>query len=210
MNIVITDDHAIVRDGLRWMLESERDIDIVGECGSGEELLDSISDMDDTDVVLLDIRMPGMSGLETLAALRKDHPDLPVLMLSMHDEAELVAGAIGRGANGYLLKSAGREELLKAIDIVGKGGAYLQGELTVPLLSKVAEGRAGDALPDLGEDDADILKRVAQGLGNRDISIEFGITETAVKTALQRIFSQLQVHNRAEAVAVAMRLGIID
>jgi DNA-binding NarL/FixJ family response regulator len=209
VKVLITDDHAIVRDGIRWMLESEPTIEIVAECTSGEELLGAVKDTD-AEVILLDIRMPGMSGLETLELLRKDHPDLPVLMLTMHDEPELVAGSIGRGANGYLLKSAGRDELIKAINVVGNGGAFLQGELTVPLLTRVAEGRAGDALPTLDEEDSAILKRVAQGLGNRDISIEFGITETAVKTSLQRVFTRLQVHNRAEAVAVALRLGLID
>jgi NarL family two-component system response regulator YdfI len=209
MRVLITDDHAIVREGIRWMLETEAEIEIAGECGSGEELLDSVADVE-PDVVLLDIRMPGMSGLETLEALRKEQPDLPVLMLTMHDEPELVAGSIGRGANGYLLKSAGRDELIAAIKTVGRGGAFLQGELTVPLLTQVAEGRAGDALPQLDLEDSAILNRVAKGLGNRDISIEFDITETAVKTALQRIFTKLQVHNRAEAVAVALRLGIID
>jgi DNA-binding NarL/FixJ family response regulator len=209
VRVLITDDHAIVREGIRWMLESEPSIEIVGECSSGEELLASVVELD-PEVVLLDIRMPGMSGLETLEALRKAHPDLPVLMLTMHDEPELVAGSIGRGANGYLLKSAGREELLEAMRAVGGGGAYLQGQLTVPLLTQVAEGRAGDALPSLVDEDVAILRSVARGLGNRDISQDFAITETAVKTSLQRIFSQLHVHNRAEAVAVALRLGIID
>ena len=209
MRVLITDDHAIVRDGIRWMLESEPSIEIVAECSSGEELLDTLRAVE-TDVILLDIRMPGMSGLETLEALRREYPDLPVLMLTMHDEPELVAGSIGRGANGYLLKSAGRDELIDAINVVGNGGAFLQGELTVPLLTRVAEGRAGDALPRLDDDDSAILRRVASGMGNRDIAIEFELTETAVKTALQRIFTKLQVHNRAEAVAVALRLGLID
>ncbi len=209
MKVLITDDHAIVRDGIRWMLESEDSIEIVGEASGGEELLALLSELT-TDVILLDIRMPGMSGLETAEAVRKAYPSLPILILTMHDEPELVAGAIGRGANGYLLKSADRSELIEAINVVGNGGAYLQGELTVPLLTRVSEGRVGDALPNLDSDDGDILKMVAQGLGNRDIAGELGITETAVKTSLQRIFSRLEAHNRAEAVAVAMRLGLID
>jgi DNA-binding NarL/FixJ family response regulator len=209
VNVLITDDHAIVRDGIRWMLESEDSIEIVGEASGGEELLELLTEVT-PEIVLLDIRMPGMSGLETTDAVRKAYPELPILILTMHDEPELVAGAIGRGANGYLLKSADRDELIEAINIVGNGGAYLQGELTVPLLTRVSEGRVGDALPDLDPEDGAILGMVAKGLGNRDIAADIGITETAVKTSLQRIFSRLEAHNRAEAVAVAMRLGLID
>jgi len=207
MNIVIADDHGIVRDGIRWMLVNEPSIEIVGEAGDGQALLDLVDDLH-PDGVLLDIRMAGMNGLDALVELKEKHPEIPVLMLTMYDEPEMVAGAIARGADGYLLKGAARDELIRAIHIIGEGGAYLQGHLTAPLMQVVAtEGR--DAMPVLDAQEREILQMAAGGKGNRQIAADIGITEAAVKAKLHHLFERLGAHGRAEAVAMAMRLGII-
>ncbi len=207
MRVLIADDHAIVRDGIRWMLTNEPSIDIVGEAGDGASLLRSLPELR-PDVVLLDIKMPDMSGIEILTAIKAAHPHLPVLMLTMYDNPELIAAAVERGAQGYLLKSAGRDELIRAIHLVGEGKAFLHGQLTGPLLQHVASD--GRPLPRLEAKEIHILLLVAGGHGNRDIAADLDTTEPAVKSALQGIFRKLGANGRSEAVAVAMRLGLID
>ncbi|MFQ5554295.1 MAG: response regulator [Acidimicrobiia bacterium] len=209
IRLLIADDHGIVRDGIRWMLVNEPSIEIVGEAADGAALLRTLEEIE-ADVVLLDVRMPGMSGLETLDAIVAAHPDVAVLMVSMYDEPELVTAAIERGAHGYLLKNADRDEMIKAIRTVGEGGSFLQGELTATLLKRLAEGPDGTSLPDLTEQERRILALIADGLGNREIADDLGITEPGAKAALQRIFKRLRVKGRSEAVAVALRLGLID
>lgn len=209
MRIVITDDHGIVRDGIKWMLVNEPSIEIAGEAADGQALLEILADVD-VDVVLLDLRMPGMSGLETLEAIMERGIDVGVLMLTMYDEPELVAAAVERGANGYLLKNADREELIKAIHVVGNGGSFLQGELAAPLLRRFAGSSEGEALPDISATDRRILQLVANGQSNREIAAQLTLTEPVVKAALRRVSKHLNATGRSEAVAIALRLGLID
>jgi len=209
MRIVITDDHGIVRDGIKWMLVNEPSIEVAAEAGDGQTLLD-ILEREDVDVVLLDLRMPGMSGLETLEAIVEREFDVGVLMLSMYDEPELVAAAVERGANGYLLKSAEREEIIKAIHTVGSGGSFLQSDLTAPLLRRFVESPEGEALPQIATRNRRILQLVANGHGNRQIAGELKLTEPVVKAALRRVCKRLNATGRSEAVAIALRLGLID
>ncbi len=209
MRIVIADDHRIVRDGIRWMLVNEPSIEIVGEAGDGQSLL-ALLDEIEADVVLLDVRMPDMTGLDTLDRIIERGHEVAVMMLTMYDEPELVSAAVERGAHGYLLKNADRAELIRAIHTVGEGGSFLQSELTGSLLRRLAQGPDVETLPDLSAAERRILQFVAGGRGNREIAAELEITEPAVKAALQRIFKKLRVGGRSEAVAVGMRLGLID
>ncbi len=207
MRIVIADDHWTVRDGLKWMLSDEADIEVVGEVANGVELLELL-EATETDIVLLDVNMPEMGGLEALEALRKTSPSLGVIVLSMHDKAVYVKRAIELGANGYLLKSAGKEELVRAIGIVAGGGSYVQGELTGVILEGATSGDATS--PRLSNREHQVLSRVAQGEENKQIANGLGISEATVKTYLKSIFERLDVHSRAEAVAVGLRLGFIE
>ena len=208
MRIVIADDHWTVRDGLRWMLADEPDIEVVGEVANGLELLELLATTE-TDIVLLDVNMPEMGGLEALEALRETSPSLGVIVLSMHDKAIYVKRAIELGANGYLLKSAGKDELVRAIGIVAEGGSYVQGELTGVLLDSAIVGEA-TTRPRLSNREHEVLSRVAQGEENKQIASALGISEATVKTYLKSIFERLEVHTRAEAVAVGLRLDIIE
>jgi DNA-binding NarL/FixJ family response regulator len=208
MRIVIADDHWTVRDGLKWMLSDETDIDVVGEAANGVELLEILATTD-ADIVLLDVNMPEMGGLEALEALRKTSPSLGVIVLSMHDKVVYVKRAVELGANGYLLKSAGKDELVRAIGIVAGGGSYVQGELTGVILES-ATSSAADTRPRLSNREHQVLSRVAQGEENKQIASALGISEATVKTYLKSIFERLEVHSRAEAVAVGLRLGIIE
>lgn len=207
MRIVIADDHRVVREGVGFMLSEEDDIDLVGEAGSGEELLELL-DAQPVDVVLLDVRMPGMSGFDVLERVSVDMPQVRVLMLSMHDQPSYVRRAVELGAAGYLLKNTGREELLRAIRAVADGGVYLQGELMEPLVADMSGSTGSPGR--LSPRERQVLQLVANGYENKQIAAELGISEATVKSYLRGIFERLEVTGRAEAVAVGLRLGVIE
>lgn len=205
MRVIIADDHGIVREGLRWMLAGHPGVEIVGEAADGRELLELVTEVS-ADVCLLDVRMPEMGGLEVLQRLREEMPELKVIILTMHDQPAYVKRAIELGAAGYVLKNAGRDELIRALDVVGRGDAYLEGELTRPLVSHLVDG--GYRL--LEERERRVLQLVARGLDNRAIGEEIGTSEATVKNVLGSVFEALGVKGRAEAVAVGLRLGLIE
>lgn len=212
MRVLLADDHGIVRDGLRWMLTEEPDVDIVGEVGDGRELLDLLEERrGEVDIVLLDIRMPGLGGLEVLDALlaRAGGDDPAVVILSMHGEPGYVRRAIELGAVGYLLKSVSREELLAALRHVTAGRCYLQSEVTGSLLDQVA-GRTAPPPPSLTARERTVLRLVADGLANKQIGARLGISEETVKTHLKDVFARLGVVNRAEAVTKAIQQGLLE
>ena len=206
MKVVVVDDHRIVRDGIRWMLSGAGSIEIAGDAASGDALLELLADAP-VDVVLLDVRMPGKSGLETLEAMRIDFPQVRVIMLSMHDQPAYVRRAIELGAAGYLLKSTGRDELIRALDTVAEGGTYLQGEVVAPL---IASTDPATSTPHLSPRERQVLQLVAHGYENKQIATELDIAEATVKTYLRGIFERLDASSRAEAVAVGLREGIIE
>lgn len=208
MRIIIADDHSIVRDGLRWMLADRPDMEIAGEASDGSQLL-RLLETTDVDVVLMDIRMPGTSGLEALDELQRTGHSVRVIVLSMHDDPAYVERAIALGAAGYLLKGAGREELIRALDTVAAGGTYVQGEVSAPLVAAITSSDS-EAGPSLSSRETEILSLIALGRENKQIARDLGISETTVKTHINSVFSRLGVHSRAEAVAVALRAGLID
>lgn len=207
MKIAITDDHRVVREGIRYMLSDAADIEVVGEAGSGEELLELVASHQ-VDIVLLDVRMPGMSGLDALERLAETAPQTRVLMLSMHDQPAYVRRALELGAVGYVLKNAGRDELLSALKVADAGGTYLPAALMEPLVADMTGG--GRPTGRLSPREQQVLQLVADGLENKQIATELEISEATVKTYLRGVFERLDVSSRAEAVAVGLRLGIIE
>lgn len=205
MRIVLADDHRIVRSGLRWVLESEDDFEVVGEAEDGASLL-TVLDEVEADVVLLDIRMPGVGGLDVLARLRAEHPDTRVVILSMHDEPLFIRTAIERGASAYLLKSAGTAELTRALRLVAEGKSYVQSSLAGQVLAEVVEPTAEPP----SRRGLEVLRMVADGRSTAEIAEEIELSEATVKSILQQVFERLDVSSRAEAVAAAIRRGLID
>lgn len=209
MRLVLADDHQVVRDGLRWMLAEEEGIEVVGEAGDGAELLELLGGRS-VDVVLLDLRMPEVGGLEALEKLQERFPGVRVVVLTMHDEPGYMRRAIELGASGYLLKSVGREELLEALAAVAQGHAYVQHELAGLILGELAGRHALGPAVGLSERELEALRLVAAGCENREIARRMELSEATVKTHLRLAFKRLGVSGRAEAVAVALRLGIIE
>ena len=189
------------------MLIDEPDIEIVGEVASADAMFEVI-DQEPVDVVLLDIQMPGMSGLAALERLTANLPQLRVLMMSMHDQSSYVQRAIELGAAGYLPKSAGRDELLAAIRVTSEGQTYIHRELMEPLISDMRPGAKPPGK--LSPREQQVLQAIANGSENKQIARELGISEATVKTYIRGVFDRLEVSSRAEAVAVGLRMGLIE
>jgi DNA-binding NarL/FixJ family response regulator len=207
MKIIIVDDHKVVRDGIRFMLSDVPDIDIVSEADSASAMFQLI-DEEPVDVVLLDIQMPGVTGLSALERLAKEFPQIRVLMLSMHDQPGYVRRAIELGAAGYLPKSASRDELVAAIQAASEGQTYIHGDLVEPLISDLRPGAKPPGR--LSPREHQVLQMIADGSENKQVARELGISEATVKTYVRGIFERLDVSSRAEAVAVGLRLGFIE
>lgn len=206
MKLLIVDDHKVVRDGIRFMLADAEQIDVVGEAESAEAML-ALLETDPIDVILLDIRMGGMTGLDALEQISDLYPQVRVLMLSMHDQPGYVRRALELGASGYLLKNVGRDELIDAINAASEGRTYIHNSVMEPLLTEIAS--ASGKTTKLSPRERQVLQLVADGHENKQIARELGLSEATVKTYLRGVFERLNVSSRAEAVAVGLRLGVI-
>jgi len=207
MNVVIADDHQLVREGMAQLLGD--DVDIVGQASNGLELLEILATRE-VDVVLLDVRMPEMDGLEALGHIADAYPNVRTIVISMHDDAPYIRRAIELGASGYLLKSSGRDEVLRAIGVVGAGGTYIQPDLASHVLRDLTLDPLGGPPATLSPREREVLQLVASGLENKQIARELGISDATVKTYLSGVFEKLDVRSRAEAVAVGFRYGIVE
>ena len=207
MKILIVDDHKVVRDGIRFMLSEVPDIEIVAEAESASMMFELLADVP-IDVVLLDIQMPGMTGLAALEQLAADYPQVQALMLSMHDQPGYVRRSIELGAAGYLPKSASRDELVAAIEAAAEGDTYIHRDLVEPLISDLRPGAKAPGR--LSPREHQVLQMIADGSENKQVARELEISEATVKTYVRGIFERLDVNSRAEAVAVGLRLGYIE
>jgi DNA-binding NarL/FixJ family response regulator len=207
INIVVVDDHALFRAGLVSLLKTIPEFEIVGEAGDGREGL-SVVEMTNPDVVLLDVNMPVMGGVEMVEALHeKQQPRILMLTISKHDED--LFGAIAAGADGYLLKNAEPDELRRAINHVAEGRSVLSPEVTSRVLKAV--GRSQGIPPEvaLSKREMDVLRCLAKGMTSAQIASDLFISENTVKTHVRHILEKLEASNRAEAVSRAIQLGII-
>lgn len=211
VRVLTVDDHPIVGEGLRWMLGDDAGIEVVASAENLEEALEQAALLS-PDVVLLDIDLPGVSGLEGLRRFRDECASVPVVMLTMSDDPEYVEEAVRSGAMGYLVKSAPRDELIRAILAAAEGGAYIQAEVTRPLFVRFArEVRSAETIgPTLSPREREVIALVAQGAANKQIAARLRITEATVKSYLQNVFEKLGAADRAQAVAIALRARLID
>jgi len=210
LRILVADDHVAVREGLRWMLHSDEAIEVVGEAANGEELM-ALLDRTPCDAVLLDLSMPVMSGLDVLAALRAMDRRIPVVVLTMHDDPAHVDRALALGASGYILKSAPRDEMVRALTAAASGGAYVQPSLAKPLLARyvVAGGPIGEEPKALTPRQLQLLRALAAGRSNKELAHELGISEATAKSYLKELYARLEVSSRASAVAYGIRHQLI-
>lgn len=207
IRIVVVDDHTLFRRGLVGLLAEMEGFQVVGEASNGRDALDIIGTQN-PDIVLLDVNMPEMSGIETLNVLRKRGLDSPVLMLTISQQQEDLIGAIRAGANGYLLKNAEPEALRQTIRQVVLGNSVLAPEVTGQVFRLVRSGQLHPANL-LTEREVEVLHFLSHGLTTAQTGSEMFISENTVKTHVRHILEKLDVSNRAEAVAKATQLGLI-
>ena len=210
VRLIVADDHVAVRDGLRWMLQADPGIEIVGEAADGAELLELLERVE-CDAVLLDLAMPDVSGLDVLARLRETDHAVPIVVLTMHDDDRHVDQALALGASGYILKSAPREEMMHALTAAMTGGAYVQPSLAKPLLARhvTDEEPVPDEAVPLTPRQLQLLRALASGRTNKELAHDLGISEGTVKSYLKELYERLGVSSRAGAVAFGMRRGLI-
>jgi len=208
IRLVIVDDHALFRAGLVSLLEEMREFEVVGEAGNGKEALQVIAKAQ-PDLILLDVNMPIMNGVETVSAL-KDLPSSPrVIMLTISKHEEDLFGAINAGADGYLLKNAEPDELRKAILQVHEGKSVLSPEVTRPLLKAITSNQSVVLDGGLSKRELEVLELLAQGRTTTQIAGDLFVSENTVKTHVRHILEKMEASNRAEAVSKASQMGLI-
>lgn len=208
MRVAIVDDHAIVREGIQLMLANDDSIETVAEASDGAALLDLLKEID-VDVVILDLRMEGMGGLEVLEHLDRMEAPPATIVLTMHDDPSYLRRAIELGASGFVLKRSGRVELVKALNAAASGGAYVDPHLAHALVDLVVSDSDVGQMA-LDEDSIRLLRLLASGMGNRAIGETTGWSESSLRTRIRSLYASLGVNRRAEAVAAALRLRLID
>jgi NarL family two-component system response regulator YdfI len=208
---MITDDHLIIREGLRLILETADDIEVVGEATDGVECLRLAPELQ-PDVILMDLQMPRMDGITAIEHLRKEHPQIAIVILTTYNEDDLMIRGLRVGALGYLLKDSSRETLLDAIHAAAKGETLLKPEILARVLApqsppKPASTPQTDST--LTERELEVLQSISRGERNKEIAYHLGITERTVKAHLQSIYQKFGVDSRAAAVAVGAQKGLL-
>lgn len=211
-NILLADDHSVLRSGLKFLLENQPDLRVVGEASSGLETLDLAGKLQ-PDLILLDLSMPGLGGLDALPALRKSVPAAKILILTMHDDPQYLRTALKSGASGYVLKKAADSELISAIRAVLRGEMYVHPSMTRALLEEMLphpETSAPDTWSTLSEREQSVLKLVALGHTSAEIAAQLSLSDKTVETYRARGMEKLGLTNRAALVRFALKRGLIS
>ncbi|MGY1775338.1 response regulator [Geodermatophilus sp. SYSU D00804] len=205
IRVLVVDDQRLVREGLTALLELVEDLELVGVAEHGAQALDQVAEQQ-PDVVLMDLRMPVMDGVEATRRIRRDHPDVEVVVLTTHADDDSVLAALRAGARGYLTKDAGMAEITRAVAAADAGQALLDPQVQARLLQGLAgERRPGGPLTDR---ETEVLALIAGGLSNTEIAARLVVSEATVKTHINRVFAKTGARDRAQAVRWAYRHGV--
>ncbi len=213
IRILIADDHEIIRDGLRLILEDEDDFAVIGEAADGIDAVRLVEELK-PNVVLMDLRMPGMGGLEAITQIRAHWPEVAIVILTTYNEDELMLRGLQAGACGYLLKDTKRQILFDSLRAAAKGEALLSPDILARVLTQQAGSRtdanqSSSSGVTLTDREHEVLNGVAQGERSKEIAIRLGISERTVKAYLSSIYAKLGVDSRAAAIAVASQRGLL-
>lgn len=213
IKVMIVDDHSLMREGIKQLLEFDGDIHVVAEASNGSECLNVLNLKSvEPDVLLLDINMPKKNGIEVLQELkeRKAYPNMKILILTVHNEVEYLLKAVDIGVDGYILKDSGSVELKKAINAVMNDESYIQSDLISALNSKlVSRDTDKDKIEQLTKRELEVLIQVANGMFNKEIAQALDISERTVKNHISNIFKKIEVADRTQAAVFAIRNDII-
>jgi DNA-binding NarL/FixJ family response regulator len=209
IRVLLADDHRIVRQGVRQLLESSKDIQVIAEAADGEEA-QSLIEQHKPDVAVLDIQMPKASGIEVTRWLRAQMPEVGVLILTAYDDDPYVMAVLQAGANGYVLKTANADDLIQAVHDVNEGKSALDPAITKKLMSNIFKHADNKPVEPLTDRELDVLRLAAKGLTNKAIGIQLNISDRTVQGHLAHIFAKMQANSRTEAVMRAVQLGWIS
>jgi two-component system, NarL family, response regulator NreC len=205
---VVVDDHAVVRSGIKLLLDREDDIEVIGEAGDGRDAIFQARALK-PDVILLDVVMPGQSGIEVLPNLLKEAPDTKVLVLSMQDDPSYVREAFAAGASGYVLKEAADEEVVAAVREIASGGSYVHPALGARMVTAEAKARAAAEADPLSDREREVLRLLALGHTNQEIAKQLFISVRTAETHRAHIMQKLRLSTRAELVRYALDQGLL-
>ncbi len=209
IKLLIVDDHAVVRDGLTTMLGRESDFAVVGEAKNGLEAVEKTRELE-PDIVLMDLRMPELDGVEAMRRIREENLEVSFLVLTTYDSDEYIFHALEAGAKGYLLKDASREELFQAVRAVHRGESLIQPGVAARVLDRLAQlSRQASSTDLLSGREVEVLQLMAKGSANKEIAAALSLSESTVKTHVSNIFGKLEVNDRTGAVTTAIQKGII-
>ena len=213
IRVLLVDDQEMVRAGFRMILESEPDLSVVGEASHGADAVD-VAGRSNPDVVLMDVRMPTMDGIEACQIIRNRHRDVRVMMLTTFDLDDHVHAALRAGASGFMLKDAPAEQLIDAIRIIANGEALLHPSVTQALIDEIARRPAGSLEPHPGlerltERELEVLRLMARGRSNGEIAADLYLGEATVKTHVGRVLAKLSARDRVQAVVTAYESGLV-
>jgi two-component system response regulator NreC len=206
---VVVDDHAVVRSGIKLLLDREEDLEVVGEAGSAKDAVFDARALK-PDVILLDVVMPGESGIEVLPKLLKESPETKVLVLSMQDDPSYVREAFAAGASGYVLKEAADEEVVAAVREIANGGHYVHPALGARMVAAEAQARAAAEADPLSEREREVLRLLALGHTNQEIAKMLYISVRTAETHRAHIMQKLRLSSRAELVRYALAQGLLE
>ena len=207
--VMLVDDHALIREGIKQLLEFDGSIDVIEQASDGAECLEKLQHVQ-PDILLLDINMPNVNGIEVLEEIKKKNIPVKVLMLTVHSEAEYLVQAVDIGANGYILKDSGSEELKKAIQSVMDGDSYIQPSLIPSLNSRLVNRDIDkEKIAALTKREMEILTQIAGGMFNKEIAMNLNICERTVKNHISNIFKKIDVSDRTQAAVFAIRNNIV-
>lgn len=212
LKVLLADDHAILRSGLKLLLSAQPDLEVVGEATNGKEAVAMVKDLR-PDLVIMDVAMPEMNGLAATDAIKKQSPEVKVLLLSMHENEEYLYRAIEAGGSGYVLKKSASEELIDAIRQVMEGQTFIRSSelkaVAADFLDRVKTGETHDTYEELTEREKEVLGHIAEGFTNQQIADKLIISVRTVETHRARIMDKLGLHKRSELVQYAKRKGLI-
>jgi two-component system, NarL family, response regulator YdfI len=211
IRLLIADDHLIVRDGLRLIFETNADFDLIGEASDGAEAINLAAELQ-PDVILMDLRMPGMDGLTAIERLQAEQPHIAVVILTTYNEDDLLLRGLRAGARGYLLKDTGRQALFEAVRAAARGETLLSQDIINRLLAQSSAPpteRNQSGAMELTEREMEVLAAAARGERSKEIAYHLGITERTVKAHLASVYNKLGVDSRSAAIAVAAQKGLI-
>lgn len=211
ISVLVADDHSIVREGIRRLIEGESDIDLCAEASDGREVLDQV-EIHRPNVVILDITMPEMSGLETLERVRSNHPEVKTILLSVHADPRMIQSAVTLGVDGYLLKNARSSEIVSAIRAVTRGGSYFSPPVAREIVAQIRDPRANTDEPFslLTTREREVLHQIAEGLSAKEVAVRLGISTKTVEAHRTSLMRKLSVRKATELVRYAVRHGLIE